>query len=227
MTASPVSEQKRALRGRFRARRRALATDQRSDFDLAIRHYLLEHAAVAGARRVAAYWAFDGEPDLAPLLGELAGRGVNILLPVLGPSDDSRTEAGADTAQSPTLRFHPWRPGAEMSPNQLGIQQPVAAEPPPLPGIDTVLIPLVAWDRAGGRLGMGAGYYDRLFAPFREAGTPLRVGVAYEAQRADALPVDAWDVPLHAVVTESGWFTCPAGAETMAARMDGHHGART
>jgi len=68
-----------------------------------------------------------------------------------------------------------------------------------------VLVPLVAFDDAGNRLGMGAGYYDRSFA-FRRAAPspPLLVGVGYEFQRVPALAAQPWDVPLDAVLTERG-----------------------
>ncbi|MEJ2534691.1 MAG: 5-formyltetrahydrofolate cyclo-ligase, partial [Gammaproteobacteria bacterium] len=79
--------------------------------------------------------------------------------------------------------------------------------------LDLLLMPLVAWSRDGTRLGMGAGYYDRVLGAVEDAGQgPLRVGVAYAVQEARALPVDACDVPLHAVVTENGWVDCRQGS---------------
>ena len=73
--------------------------------------------------------------------------------------------------------------------------------------LDIVLLPLLAFDDRGNRLGMGGGYYDRLFASrlHRKTKQPLRVGLAFDCQQAERLPMQAWDVPLHAVVTESGW----------------------
>ncbi len=69
-----------------------------------------------------------------------------------------------------------------------------------------MLLPLVAWDRTGTRLGMGSGWYDRTLA--RDTIRASRVGVGWALQEADALPRDDWDLPLDAVVTERGWFTC-------------------
>jgi 5-formyltetrahydrofolate cyclo-ligase len=82
-----------------------------------------------------------------------------------------------------------------------GIREPLVDCPLiTLAEIDVVLVPGLAWDDAGHRLGRGAGYYDRLFAvPERQ---PFRVGLYFETQRMPALPADPWDVPLDAVVTE-------------------------
>lgn len=69
-----------------------------------------------------------------------------------------------------------------------------------------LLIPLVAYDRVGNRLGMGAGYYDRHLEPLRDLSSPLRVGIAYSVQALDRITANDWDIPLHGVVTENGWL---------------------
>jgi len=66
---------------------------------------------------------------------------------------------------------------------------------------------LVAYDLQGNRLGMGAGYYDRELESLRDSTTPLRIGIAYSLQEVSLLPKDDWDISLHGVVNESGWFT--------------------
>jgi 5-formyltetrahydrofolate cyclo-ligase len=55
---------------------------------------------------------------------------------------------------------------------------------------------------------MGASFYDRLFQPYSESERPVRMGVGYELQRVENLPCDPWDIRLHGVLTENGWFTC-------------------
>ena len=96
-----------------------------------------------------------------------------------------------------------------MEDNRFGIAEPPASNPHIQPeDIDAVLAPLVAFDDQGHRLGMGGGYYDR-FLPRLNAGTPL-IGVAFACQQYEQpLPREAWDVPLHAVVTENGVLEWP------------------
>ena len=69
-----------------------------------------------------------------------------------------------------------------------------------------LLIPLVAYDQFGNRLGMGAGYYDRHLEPLRDVRTPLRIGIAYSLQELERIKKNDWDIPLHGVINENGWF---------------------
>jgi len=195
--------EKPTLRRQFRAARRAIDSDTRSQHDRAIRDHLGAHETIAGAKVVAAYAAFDGEPDLAPLLATLSATGTTIVLPVV------------DSGLPPVMHFHEWKAGCAATPNRFGIDEPAVGQAWPLDAIDVVLLPLVAWDKAGGRLGMGAGYYDRVLAPYRDVPSPIRVGVGYDCQRAERVAMTTLDVPLHAMVSESGWFTCPAQHATM------------
>ena len=107
------------------------------------------------------------------------------------------------------MHFAEWSSDTIMANNRFGIPEPAGAAPIRITELQAVLCPLVAFDERGGRLGMGAGYYDRLFATPAKSTLPLRVGVAYEVQRMAHIPMHANDVPLQAMVTEKGWFTCP------------------
>lgn len=185
-----------ALRRLYRARRRAIDAATRERFDHVIRQHLASAGPVARAGTLAAYAAFDGEPDLAPMLADRANTGTTILLPVV------------DDPETGTMGFHPWQSGDRTGLNQWGIEEPESGNPWAPEHIDVILIPLVAWDANGGRLGMGAGFYDRALAACRDATRPLRVGIGYACQQTEWLPHQEWDVPLHAVVTETGWFTC-------------------
>ena len=138
--------------------------------------------------------AFDGEPDLGPLLEQWRAQGVCVALPVID------RQSG--------LSFREWRADAAVQKNWYGIDESPEGVELAIGDLDVMLVPLVAWDDHGNRLGMGAGYYDRALEPHRASMQPLRVGVAFAAQRAEQLPADEFDVPLHAVVTERGWFTC-------------------
>lgn len=198
MSSPGDSADKQELRKRFRARRRDLSPEQRTALDEQIRTHLAQGMANVRPREVSAFLAFDGEPDLLPLLLQLHEQGVRLALPVV------------PAVREGLMTLHAWNPVDSLAASVFGIREPKRAAHRPLDSIDVVLMPLVAFDRKGTRLGMGAGYYDRLLATGNQSGAPLRVGVAYQCQQAPELPREPWDVPLHAVVTEHGWFTCPA-----------------
>ena len=188
---------KNQLRKELRARRTGIGTSLREKLDAAIHRHLVEYAHAARLSDIAAYWAFDGEPDLFPALRALEADGITIALPIV------KTVAGRDT-----MEFGRWTRNCRMAPNRYGILEPSGTEEIPLPQFDIALLPLVGWDRHGARLGMGASYYDRAFQPFAQSPRPMRMGVAYEIQKHGSLPRDPWDIPLHAILTEKGWFTC-------------------
>ncbi len=105
------------------------------------------------------------------------------------------------------MSFFPWPHGYPLSPNRYGIGEPQSEHTAAVQkcDIDVALIPLVAYDEQGNRLGMGGGYYDRFFSRQSWGGEemPPRIGVAYGFQKYEQLPVQAWDVPLNYVATES------------------------
>lgn len=184
--------QKRTLRATVRRRRRALAPAQLT----AAAQRVAAHAPTlpgwrAGAR-LAAYRAADGELDPEPLLQAAAADGLLTYLPRLTPG--------------PSLRFHPWRVGDALAPNRYGIGEPLSSGAAlDAAALDILVLPLVAFSADGTRLGMGAGYYDRVLAS-GHAGFLL--GLAYDWQEHSRLPRDPWDVPLDAILTESGWRRC-------------------
>lgn len=151
--------------------------------------------------RIGAYWAVRGELPLSHALPPLFRRGQIVLLPVLG-------NAG-------TLRFSPWLPGQELVANRFGIPEPEhnpANEIDPR-ALDLVLVPLLAFDRRGHRLGSGGGWYDRSFAFLQAQPRPastLLVGVGYADQEVPSLDSEAHDVALDFVVTERELIDCNA-----------------
>jgi 5-formyltetrahydrofolate cyclo-ligase len=136
---------------------------------------------------VSGYWPVGDELDIRPLLMRLHGAGHRIGLPVV-------------TARGEPLRFRCWEPGAPMMAAAYGIQIPGAAAPEVVPAV--VLAPMLAFDRAGYRLGYGGGFYDRTLAGLRMAGRVMAVGVAYAAQEVAAVPREATDQRLDWIVTE-------------------------
>lgn len=210
MKAEPsLHASKSELRKTVRQRRAGLAADRRRHLDAAINNHLIDFAERLQPGLVAAFIAFDGEPDLAPALRDLERRGVRLALPIV---QDDPTHTGSPGGS--VICFRRWSSGCDMRPNRYGILEPVGTLEIGLVEVDLVLVPLVAWDAAGGRLGMGASYYDRLFRPFAGEPRPLRMGVAYGVQQVDRVPREPWDVPLHMMLTENGCLDCRNRQET-------------
>ncbi|MFZ5427388.1 MAG: 5-formyltetrahydrofolate cyclo-ligase [Thermodesulfobacteriota bacterium] len=145
------------------------------------------------AREVMVYFAFKGEVDAAPLLEGLWRRGARVLAPRCRPGQAGVLDVACVTCLD------------ELAPGAYGILEPHPERCPPLAEYapDAALIPAVAFDRRGGRLGFGQGYYDRLLAGPGFARTFL-IGLAHPFQVVDELPMDPWDRPVHAVVTGEG-----------------------
>jgi len=154
-------------------------------------------AAHAGALRltpgatVAGYHAHQSEADPARLLLALAKAGAHIAFPRIVRRDAA-------------LEFHLVPEGEILKPGAYGIHEPLEHWPRARP--DILLVPLLAFDDAGYRLGTGGGYYDRTLAALPHA---RAIGIAYAGQRVDILQRDAHDWPLNAVLTENGLTEFP------------------
>jgi len=183
------------LRKEIRQKRGAIDPLQRGQWDAQINQHLEEYTRQMKPRIVAAYLAFDGEPDLRPTLAGFASQGVKLALPVV-----------QDSPGRAFITLREWSANRPLANNRYGISEPTGTEDIRIIDIDLVLVPLVAWDCEGGRLGMGAGFYDRLFQPFAQKEKPLRIGVGYELQRLPHIPREPWDIHLHGVLTENGMF---------------------
>jgi 5-formyltetrahydrofolate cyclo-ligase len=147
----------------------------------------------------AGYMPIKDEIDPGPLMAELEARGHRLALPTI-VSDPDAPGGG-------TLVFRSWHAGAPLDGGPLGTRQPAAGAEAVRPTV--VLVPLLAFDNAGNRLGYGKGYYDRALSALRAAGPPVvAVGLAFAAQRVDAVPVSACDQRLDWIVTERGAEAC-------------------
>ena len=198
-TETSQKTKKSALRNELRARRRQLDESDRLSLDVSINHFLAGFIALHRPATIAAFWPFDGEPNLLPTLEATDRQGMQIVLPAIRqrPSGSS-------------LIFRQWSAATEMEKNRYGIPQPSRSPEIQLCNIDLLLMPLVGWDESGNRLGMGAGFYDRALAPLSQSDVPLRTGVAYQLQKMPGLPAEPWDIRLHMLLSETGWFTCPS-----------------
>jgi 5-formyltetrahydrofolate cyclo-ligase len=140
------------------------------------------------AGTVAAYLPFRTELDTMPLIHALQGLGFRVCLPVV-------------VARTEPLEFRVWSQGDALALDGFGLRYPVRGEPT---APQVLIVPLLAFDASGHRLGYGGGFYDRTLAALRARGEVHAYGFAYEAQRVDEIPRDARDAVLQAVITERG-----------------------
>ena len=179
---------KRGLRELARSKRRA-AAESGSEAGERLRESFLSALPLPPAQVVAGYWPLPEEIDVRPLMTNLHLSGHVLVLPVV-------------VGRGQPLIFRQWRPSLPLDAGVYGIPVPGAEAPELTPGV--LLVPLLAFDDEGRRLGYGAGYYDRTLAALRRAGDILAIGAAYAAQRMDSLPEEASDQRLDWVVTEEG-----------------------
>jgi 5-formyltetrahydrofolate cyclo-ligase len=175
---------KRTLRAEAkRVRAAAFAANPHAAHELAARFL----GAVAPGRRIAGYAPIGSEIDPGPLLALLAARGVELALPVVRDG-------------TLVLEFRAWQPGDPLEPGSFNTRHPLLDSPVVTP--DMVLVPLLAFDARGHRLGYGGGFYDATLASLRAERSITAVGCGFAAQRIDALPEMATDQLLDWIVTE-------------------------
>lgn len=142
-----------------------------------------------GKEVIAAHWPIGTEADIRVLLSDLQRAGYPIALPRMVTKDQP-------------LEFRLFERGDPLSPGPHNIREPSAEAPLVRP--EVVLVPLLAFDKAGYRIGYGAGYYDRTLEALRAAGNLLAIGIAYAGQMVDHIPAEAHDQPLDLIATEEG-----------------------
>jgi 5-formyltetrahydrofolate cyclo-ligase len=188
-----MSDDKRAERTRALARRAAaFALHGRAAGERLARHGL-DFLAPAPGRIVSGFSAIRDEIDPAALLARLAGEGHRLGLPVL-------------QGKGQPLLFRQWSPGDETASATWGIAEPLPDRPVLEP--DVVLVPLLAFDAEGYRLGYGGGFYDRTLARLRALKPVVAVGIGYDELRIDAVPHLDYDQRLDWVLTPSGPLRC-------------------
>ena len=146
------------------------------------------------ARRIALYLANDGEIDPSALIDHARFLGKEIYLPILSPLKNS-------------LYFTPFEADSKLKLNQFNIPEPEhhPSKWKTAGQLDLLLLPLVAFDEHGNRMGMGGGFYDRTLAYRRHRQywkKPVLVGLAHEIQKVDRLDSQNWDIPLDYIITE-------------------------
>ncbi|GAA2077913.1 5-formyltetrahydrofolate cyclo-ligase [Aeromicrobium halocynthiae] len=194
-TSSPrgdVRAAKQALREELLARRRARPVAERESLEQAVAWHLLADGRISRARRVAAYRSMPTEPGTAALLEALVGRGVEVVVPVVvGEHLDWTVHV----------------PDAPTRTSALGVAEPSGARlgPGAVRSADVVVVPALAVDHAGRRLGRGAGYYDRAL---QDVSVPV-VALLHADELLPEVPAEPHDVRVQMVVTETGVFRVP------------------
>lgn len=190
MPASPT-ESKRALREHIRANRSVLRVGDLAVAARAIRDHALEVPEIAAASSVAAYVSTGREPGTGPLLDGLIERGVEVILPLLLPDDD--------------LDWAHYSGSDRLIPAARGLLEPDGEPigPDAVRMVDVMLVPALAVDRRGYRLGQGGGSYDRALA--RLGAHTWTCAIVHDAEVVDiAVPREDHDRPVTAALTPSG-----------------------
>ena len=201
MSSSPAIDRKREIRKEGRARMRSMTEELLRERSIAAAAILLERREWKSAERILGYLALKDELELSGVLKAALTAGKTVALPRYIP------EQGAYCA----AMLPPSESFATLSFGRFGIlEPPISAPIVPLNQLDFVLVPGVAFDPSGGRLGRGKGFYDRLLAETNNA--CMKCGVALEEQIITAIPSEAHDVCMNFVLTPSRWIVCKEGA---------------
>jgi 5-formyltetrahydrofolate cyclo-ligase len=185
----PNSSDKQALRTEAHARRQEAYALLGPRIGPVLTANFMAAFSLPPSRTIAGYNPIGEEADCRPLLTALATRGHPLCLPAV------------EAADAP-LCFRAWAPGDALVAGYQDIPEPVPTVPVCTPVV--LLVPLLAFDAVGHRLGYGGGFYDRTLAALRAGGPVQAIGIAYAAQAVDSLPGTDHDQRLNAVLTEQG-----------------------
>lgn len=194
----PDNQSKKArIRQSIRAKRNSLSLSQIQLAGNHLSEQLNKHQIIAEHQRIACFLSFDGEISTQTTIQQILQYNQFCYLPKLKPFKPNR------------LWFMPYNKESKMCSNRYGIKE--VNEMPnhaiKVSELDVVLLPLVAFDRTGNRLGMGGGFYDATFAHLKsKSSKPLFIGLAYQFQLVEELPSDPWDLPLDGVCTEENFY---------------------
>jgi 5-formyltetrahydrofolate cyclo-ligase len=188
-----MSDAKQELRTTAQLVRRAAFETHGEEASRRLAAYGLDFLSVQPGTVVSGFAAIRDEINPAALMTWLSAEGFRLALPVM-------------QGKGKPLLMRSWAPGDAMAPAAWGIAEPLDDKPVVDP--DVVLVPLLAFDRRGFRLGYGGGFYDRTLTRLRARKPIVAVGIAYDEQMVDAVPVDGYDQRLEWVLTPSGPQRC-------------------
>lgn len=193
-----IQTDKRVLRQKLRKLRRSLSAADQQNANRRLITQILRSKLLLKHKFIALYLGNDGELNPEPLIKLLWQQKKQVYLPVIQPFTRNR------------LLFCRILPKTKLVKNKFGILEPALKDSPRLPKqfLSLVMMPLVAFDKQGNRMGMGGGFYDRSFAYKTNKKRkpnhikPKLVGVAHAFQEQENLAIEPWDVPLEAILTD-------------------------
>ncbi|VAW52870.1 5-formyltetrahydrofolate cyclo-ligase [hydrothermal vent metagenome] len=197
-TTNPGQTSATEIRKQNRAQRQALSADTQHQHSKTLCQNIIQQKSYRNSRHIACYLANDGEIDPALLIEHAWFAGKKIYLPVLSPMKNA-------------LYFAPYQEGGKLRLNRFNIPEPICqpSQWKTAQQLDLLLLPLVAFDENGNRIGMGGGFYDRTLAYLQHRRfwrKPVLVGLAHEIQKVTQLEFQSWDVPLDYIATEKQFY---------------------
>lgn len=182
-----MREQKEAVRKILRQRKEAMVPEDRLRKSRSICRHLMQ--IIPRGETVMVFTSKEMEVNTKPLIMALFKAGNPVVVPIIVKEDFS-------------LRLSYLKDFSALVPSTFGVPEPIGSEiPADAKDIGTIILPMLGFDRAGGRIGYGAGYYDRFLAKH-----PIgrKIGIAFGCQEMESLPVDENDIPMDYIITENG-----------------------
>ncbi len=186
-------DQKAELRAKALSARKAAFEAHGTGAGRRLAAHGLDFLGLRAGATVSGFAAIRDEIDPAALLDWLHREGFKLALPAM-------------EGRGKPLVMRAWTPGDEMAAAEWGIREPLAEKEELMP--DVLLVPLLAFDRSGWRLGYGGGFYDRTLAKLKARKPVTAVGIAYDELEVDAVPHESYDQRLDWVLTPSGPIRC-------------------
>jgi 5-formyltetrahydrofolate cyclo-ligase len=182
-----MRELKNSVRQILRQKRESMTTGERLEKSRTICSYVMN--LIQDNKAVMVYSSKEMEVNTLPIIKNLFKRGIPVVVPIIVRQDIS-------------LRLSYLRDLSVLVPSTFGVSEPIGNEIPAQAGdIHTIILPMLGFDRNGGRLGYGAGYYDRFLAKNHQI---RKIGIAFGCQDAENLPVDENDIHMNYIITEDG-----------------------
>ena len=175
------------------AARRRLSAEERDELSICIAEHVAGSRYFASAKRIGCYLPMADEVDTWSLIERAWRRKKRIFVPVVGKNF--------------RLSFRSLTPDSELATNRFGLWEPLRGKTIAVGALDTILVPVVAFDEHCNRIGMGGGYYDRALARHRHRQSfhrPKLIGLSFACQQVALIPASPWDIPLFQIYTEAG-----------------------